>query len=192
VVGAIDWGSVGDWIEAHGVTTTIALALIGAAYKIGTRRRDRRDQDADKAGAKEADRQRGEDQLDSTHVDFGHWASVPFGTGKGHPKTTPLTIEVYEASVWIHGVRLRWRWNKDPADQWRLEGGECSPYAPGVEFPVAVPMGETLELTWAGLPLPKQEAIEWNLDIEWGLSSSGPTRTKHVDQGSTSWQEVPD
>lgn len=188
----IDWDAVWNWIFQPAVIIPVGLALIGGAYKIGTRRTDRRERDEEKTLAAEADRRRAEDRLDETPVSFGRWACVPFGPGTSRPQKAPLTIEVYDASVWVHGAHLRWRYRKDAEGDWRLEGGAAAPYEPGAEFPVAVPMGETLELTWPGSPLPKQEAIEWNLDIEWGISRTGSTRVKRVGEGSTSWQEIAD
>jgi len=187
---AIDWGAVWDWIVQPAVIVPVVIALVGGAYKIGTRHVDQRGRNAEKMAAEEATRQHAEDRLDETHVSFGRWACVPHGSGTSRPSKPSVTIEVYDAGVWVHGVHLRWRYRTDAKDEWRLEQAACAPFDPGVDFPVSVPMGETIGLTWPGSPLPKQQAIEWNLDVEWGISRTGATRVTHVGEGSTSWQEI--
>jgi hypothetical protein len=84
VLAAIDWGEFWDWIEGHGVAVTLILAAIGGAFKAGMWWVKRRQHQDEKKAAAEADRVRAEERLDATHVDFGRWACVPFGTGTGY------------------------------------------------------------------------------------------------------------
>ena len=187
---AIDWGEIWDWLVQPGVVVPLVLALVGGAYKLGTRRNDRRDRHADRLAEVEAERLRQEATLDATHVSFGRLARAPYGSGTGRPAQAAVEIEPHDAGVWIHGVRLSWRYRTDPEDSWRLERAPCAPFDADEEFPAAVPEGEPFGLTWPGSPLPEQQAITWELEIEWGVSRTGGTRVAKSGEGSTSWQEV--
>lgn len=161
-VAAIDWDSVWDWFAQPEVSIPLVVLLLGIAYQQGTRRSDRKERRSEKESSRrelaEAERLRQEELLESTHVTFGRWASVAFGPGTGRPTNAAVTIEVYDASVWIHGVRLSWRYRTDAEDGWRLEDAPCAPHEAGVTFPVSVPQGEILEVAWPGMPIPQQEA----------------------------------
>jgi hypothetical protein len=91
-VAAIDWGEVWDWFVRPAVIVPIVLALIGGAYKLGTRRTDRCDRQADRLAEGEAERLQQEAALDATHVSFGRLARVPFGAGTGRPGQAAVEI----------------------------------------------------------------------------------------------------
>jgi hypothetical protein len=183
-----------DWIESHGVTVGLFAALMTAAvpvaYTAGTRRTDRRDKAAEREAVVNAAERRAQDELDATHPSFAAWLNVPVGVGTERPTKSPVVVEIHDEGVWVHAARLSWRFNTDDDGTWRLHNAPCEPFRDGDTLPMARGHAETVGLAWPGSPLPEQKAITWALDIDWGLSRIGPTRTYAHPSGSTAWQAV--
>lgn len=193
-MGAVDWQAAKDWVFQPGVIVPAGLALIAGAYKLGTRRTDRRDRReerrAEERRVAEVERLRSEAQLDATHATFGALLRVPHGPGTGRPQMPPVEIEAWTAGVWIYEVRLSWRYNTDDEGDWRLKGAPCGPFERGSELPSPLSQTEGMGFDWPGAPLPEPQALSWTLEIEWGVARTGGTRTAIVHDGSTSWQEA--
>lgn len=129
----------------------------------------------------------GEAELDATHVRFGvHLSPAPVGSQVSQ-EHAGLELEPWGAGVWVHGVTLSWRYAGDGS--WRVDAAPCAPTELGA-YPVRLSDGDPLHMQWPPPPPPHHGDMEWDLAVEWGRASKGPTRVEHVthEDGPTNWQ----
>jgi hypothetical protein len=172
--------------SAASVIAVVAIAIVGGTYKVVTRHNDRRLADQENERAEKHKAPQAQAALDAHHQQFGAylcpWAAdhVPL-----NPRA-PINIEVFETGTWIHGVRFSWRYRTDT--EWRTVEKTCDRWGQDPSMPVSVNATDEVGFGWPGPLPPRQAAIIWKVDVDWGLSRQPPTRRFEGLEGSTTWQ----